>query len=93
MTMYFMDYHDGALHMECCDGGVLYMERTGKGKPCIVIDGSTEKGFKKWRKTTVHPTYLCKTMTAHELLVGGARGGGRGEWLGREGEGKGEWLG
>lgn len=41
----------------------------GKGKPCIVVDGSCEKGFKKWRKTTVHPTYLNKKMTARELKV------------------------
>ena len=42
---------------------------TGKGKPCIIVDGSGEKGFKKWRKTTVHPIYLNKKMKAHELLV------------------------
>ena len=42
---------------------------TGKGKPVIVVDGSTDKGFKKWRKTTVHPTYVTKHMTAQELLV------------------------
>ena len=41
----------------------------GKGKPVIVVDGSGKKGFKKWRKTTVHPTYLNKKMTARELLV------------------------
>ena len=41
----------------------------GKGKPCIVVDGSSQKGFKKWRKATVHPTNLSKKMTAQELLV------------------------
>lgn len=34
-----------------------------------MVDGSNKKGFKKWRKTTVHPTYLNKKMTARELLV------------------------
>lgn len=33
------------------------------------MDGSCKKGFKKWKKTTVHPTYLNKKMTARELLV------------------------
>ena len=40
-----------------------------KGKPAFVVDGSSEKGFKKWRKHTVHPMYITKVMTANELLV------------------------
>jgi len=48
---------------------------TGKGKPVVVVDGSGERGFKKWRKMTLHPTYVSKTMTAQELLVGMAGGG------------------
>ncbi len=40
-------------------------------RPCIVIDGRGEKGFRKWRKTTVHPINLTKKITAQELLVYG----------------------
>lgn len=51
------------------DAGEDETDGGGKGKPVIVVDGSGKKGFKKWRKTTVHPTYLNKKMTTQELLV------------------------
>lgn len=41
----------------------------GKGKPIVVVDGSSKSGFKKWRKTTIQPSYVPKKMTAAELLV------------------------
>ena len=41
----------------------------GKGKPVLVVDGSSKAGFKKWRKNTIHPTIVTKKMTAAELLV------------------------
>lgn len=40
-----------------------------KTKPCVVVDGSGKLGFKKWRKNTMHPTPVHKTMTAAQLLV------------------------
>ena len=43
----------------------------GKGKPIVVVDGSSKSGFKKWRKTTIQPSYVPKNMTAAELLVRG----------------------
>ncbi len=45
---------------------VLYAAKT---KPCVVVDGSGKAGFKKWRKNTMHPTPVHKTMTAAQLLV------------------------
>ncbi len=42
----------------------------GKGRPCLVIDGSGKSQFRRWRKTTIHPIHLSKTTTAGELLVG-----------------------
>lgn len=41
----------------------------GKTKPCVVVDGRDKTGFKRWRKHTMHPTPVSKTMTAAELLV------------------------
>ena len=35
----------------------------------MVIDGSGQTDFKKWRSTTVHPTHVGKKTTAAELLV------------------------
>ena len=40
-----------------------------KGKPALVVDGSSKDGFKKWRKNTIHPIHVTKRMTAAELLV------------------------
>jgi len=34
----------------------------------VVVDGSSKSGFKKWRKTTIQPSYVPKKMTAAELL-------------------------
>ena len=47
-------------------------EYGSKGRPVMVIDGSGQTDFQKWRSTTVHPTHIGKKMTAAELLVGGA---------------------
>ncbi len=75
---------------------------SGKGKPILVVDGSGEKGFKRWRKMTLHPVNVTKTMTAQELLVseggcvcggGGGGGGGGGERLGEGGVGEGKTSG
>ena len=41
----------------------------GKGKPCVVVDGSGKSGFKRWRKATVQPVYIKPDLTAAELLV------------------------
>ena len=41
----------------------------GKTKPCVVVDGRDKAGFKRWRKNTLHPTPVSKTMTAAQLLV------------------------
>ena len=34
-----------------------------------MIDGSGKTDFRKWKKTTMHPTHVHKKMTAGELLV------------------------
>ncbi len=47
----------------------------GKGRPCLIVDGSGKAGFRRWRKTTMHPIYLSKQTTAGELLVGVATPG------------------
>ena len=45
-------------------------EYGSKGRPIIIIDGSSgHTDFKKWRNTTVHPTHIGKKVTARELLV------------------------
>ena len=40
-----------------------------KTLPCVVVDGSDKAGFNKWKKNTMHPTPVSKTMTAAQLLV------------------------
>ena len=46
---------------------------TGKVSPCLVVDGRGQDEFKRefrrWRKSTMHPTKLTKKMLASELLV------------------------
>ena len=46
--------------------GALFV---AKSRPCVVVDGSDKAGFKKWKKSTMHPTPVSKTMTAAQLLV------------------------
>lgn len=56
---------------EVTDGGEGEEEEDeygSKGRPCVVIDGSGKTDFRKWKKTTMHPTHVHKKMTAGELL-------------------------
>ena len=54
----------------CCMLGLLLdLLYADKGRPCLVIDGRSQDGFRRWRKATMHPTKLTKKMSASELLV------------------------
>ena len=45
-------------------------EDSNKGRAALIMDGSTGKqSYSKWRRRTLHPTYIPKQMCTEELLV------------------------